>query len=173
VRLRSFRLIPLALLLALAALLVAPAGAGAETASSSRTVDFTVYAAEDRFRFVDADENNRLSVGDYFVVHENLYLSLADLRADRNVQGTDRIKCVVDKVRGSGQNAQAHWDCRAVFKANDGSTLTVVASFWEGDTRFTGRVVSGTGEGKGATGTVKIRIFRNYNLYKFHLVFED
>jgi hypothetical protein len=170
VRIRSIplRLIPLAVLLALAALLVAPAAAGAQT-----TVRFTVYAAEDRFRFVDADGNNQLSVGDYFVVRENLYASLADLRNERNLQGTDRVKCVVDRVRGSGQNVQAHWNCRAVFTANDGSTLTVVASFWDGDTRFTGSVISGTGQGQGATGRVRIEIFRNYNVYKFYLVFRN
>jgi hypothetical protein len=171
VRIRSFRLIPLALLLALASLVVAPAVAGAQ--DSSQTVRFTAYAAEDSFRFVDADENNRLSVGDYFVLREKLYASLADLRADRNVQATDRVKCVADRVRGSGQNAQAHWNCRAVFTANDGSTLVAVASFWDGDTRFTGSVISGTGQGQGATGKIVIEIFRNYSVYRFVLVLRN
>jgi hypothetical protein len=167
VRIRSMRVIVLALLLALTALVAAPAVASAKTT----TVRFTAYAAPASFRFVDADRNHRPSAGDYFVLREKLYASLADLKADRNAQGSDRVKCVVDKVRGHGRNAEPHFNCLAVFTANDGSTLTVVASYWDTQTRFTGSVVSGTGEGKGATGKVTILLFNNYDVYKFALVF--
>jgi hypothetical protein len=165
------RLVPLAILMALLALLATPVQANAHTAASSRTLHFTAYAATTSFRFVDADRNHRLSVGDYFVVQEKLYASLADLRAGRNAQGGDRVKCVVDRVRGSGRDALPHFNCLAVFTANDGSTLKVVASYWGDQTRFTGSVVSGTGQGQGATGKLLILTFDNYNIYKFTLVF--
>jgi hypothetical protein len=165
------RLVLPALLLALVALAATPALASAHTAGQPRTLRFTAYAATTSVRFVDVDHNNRPSPGDFFRLREQLFASLADLRADRNAQGSDRIKCVVDRVRGSGANAQAHFNCLAVFIANDGSTLTGVASYWDGQTRFTGSVVSGTGQGHGATGTVAIRLFPNYDVYRFLLVF--